>query len=144
MTLSDLGTYEVDDDPRRIDLEVVWQYLSTEAYWNRWRTRRDVERQVRDAWRVVGVYEKSDGSMVGFARAFSDGVSDAYLGDVFVLGQHRGRGLSKGLLAMMIDEGPGRSFRWMLVTSDAHGLYSQFGFEAPDQRVMVRQPEPRS
>lgn len=144
MVLSDSTRYEADDDPRRIDLEVVWRFLSTEAYWNRWRTRSDVEHQVHSAWRVVGVYEKSDGAMVGFARAFSDGVSDAYLGDMFVLPQHRGQGLSKKLLAKMIDDGPGRSFRWMLVTSDAHGLYSQFGFKAPDQRMMVRQPESRS
>ena len=144
MSLIDLTKYEVDDDPRRIDVDVVWQFLSTEAYWNRWRTRNDVERQVHTAWRVVGVYERCGGAMVGFARAISDGVSDAYLGDMFILPSHRGRGLSKRLLAVMIDEGPGRKFRWMLVTSDAHGLYSQFGFGAPDQRMMVRPPRPQN
>ena len=81
--------------------------------------------------------------MVGFARAVSDGVSDAHLGDMFVLAPHRGRGLAKRMLATMIDDGPGRGFRWMLVTSDAHDLYSKFGFEAPDRRVMVRPPSPR-
>jgi hypothetical protein len=44
----------------------------------------------------------------------------------------------------MIDEGPGRDFRWMLVTSDAHGLYAKFGFAAPDERVMVRPPRPHT
>jgi GNAT superfamily N-acetyltransferase len=144
VSLSAMTTYEVDDDPRRIDLGAVWQFLSTEAYWNRWRTREDVEHQMRSAWRVVGVYEQGAGAMVGFARAISDGVSDAYLGDMFILPSHRGQGLSKRLLAKMIDEGPGRNFRWMLVTSDAHGLYSQFGFATPDQRMMVRQPGVRS
>jgi GNAT superfamily N-acetyltransferase len=142
MSLSDSGDYEVDAAPSRIDLEVVWQFLSTAAYWNRWRSRVDVERQWREAWRVVGVYDQS-GAMVGGARAISDGVSDAYLGDMFVVAQHRGRGLSIRLLRTMIDEGPGRDFRWMLVTNDAHALYEKFGFAAPDGRVMVRPPSPR-
>lgn len=144
MSIIDSRDYEIDSDPTRIDLAIVWEFLSTEAYWNRWRTRNEVEQQVRSAWRVVGAYEKLGGSMVGFARAISDGVSDAYLGDMFIVPPHRGRGLSKRLLAEMIDKGPGHQFRWMLVTSDAHGLYSQFGFDAPDGRVMVRQPSPRN
>jgi GNAT superfamily N-acetyltransferase len=135
--------YDVDADPQRVDLEVVWRFLSTEAYWNRWRTREDVERQWRAAWRVVGVYDRADGAMVGGARAISDGVSDAYLGDMFIVAEHRGRGLSKRLLTTMIEEGPGRDFRWLLVTSDAHGLYARFGFGAPDERVMVRPPRHR-
>jgi len=141
---SDSDGYDVDASPSRIDLAVVWQFLSTEAYWNRWRSRDDVERQWRTAWRVVGVYDRSDGAMVAGARAISDGVSDAYLGDMFVVPRHRGRGLSIRLLRTMIDEGPGREFRWMLVTSDAHGLYEKFGFAAPDERVMVRAPRPRA
>ena len=67
--------------------------------------------------------------MVGFARAISDGGS-AYLADVYVLPAHRGRGLGKAIVAMMIEEGPGAGFRWMLHTSDAYGLYRQFGFAA--------------
>jgi GNAT superfamily N-acetyltransferase len=140
MSENDHSGYETDDDPLRVDVAVVWTFLSTQAYWNRWRTFDDVERQWRDAWRVVGVYDASNGAMVGGARAISDGVSDAYLGDMFLVPEHRGRGLSKQLLTTMIEEGPGRDFRWMLVTSDAHGLYAQFGFSAPDERVMVRPP----
>jgi GNAT superfamily N-acetyltransferase len=130
--------YEADDDPRRIDLEVVWGFLSTEAYWHRWRTRADVEKQVATAWRVVGVYEEGSGDQVGFARAVSDGVSDAYLADVFVLRAHRGRGLGELLVRTMIDEGPGANFRWVLFTADAHGLYRRFGFDRPDDRALVR------
>jgi GNAT superfamily N-acetyltransferase len=84
------------------------------------------------------VYRTGDGAMVGGARAISDGVSDAYLGDMFVLFEHRGAGLSKRVLSEMIDDGPGRDFRWLLATSDAHGLYTQFGFLQPDERIMVR------
>ena len=63
---------------------MVWEYLSTEAYWGRWRTRADIEAQLASAWRVVGAYRADTGEQVGFARAVSDGVGFAYLADVFV------------------------------------------------------------
>jgi GNAT superfamily N-acetyltransferase len=132
------STYEVDDDRARIDVEAAWAFLSTEAYWSRWRTRADVETQIAAAWRLVGAYKKGTGEMVGFARAVSDGVSDAYLADVYVAPAHRGNGLAQRILSLMIEEGPGRDFRWMLATRDAHGLYAKFDFAAPDDRVMVR------
>lgn len=62
----------------------------------------------------------------------------AYLADVFVLDAHRGHGLGKRILQLMIDDGPGHAFRWTLFTGDAHGLYEQFGFGAPDATAMVR------
>ncbi|WP_206784404.1 GNAT family N-acetyltransferase [Amycolatopsis sp. MtRt-6] len=120
------GDFELDDDRTRLDLDVVWKFLSTEAYWGRWRTREQVEAAIDGSWRVVGAYR--GGSMAGFARAFSDGVSSAYLADVFVVGSARGSGLGKEIVREMIDNGPGAQFRWMLHTADAHGLYRQFGF----------------
>jgi len=130
--------YELDDNPDRVDLDVVWQFLSTEAYWGRWRTREIVEQQVRSAWRVIGAYEQSSGEQVGFARALSDGCSTAYLADVFVLQAHRGNGLGVRLVRAMIDEGPGARFRWMLHTRDAEGMYARFGFAPPGGRYMER------
>ena len=131
----------VSADPARIDLDVVWEFLSTAAYWGRWRSRADVDAQVRDAWRVVGAYA-SDGTMVGFARAFSDGVSTAYLADVFVVPEWRGAGVARRLLDEMIDRGPGREFRWMLHTADAHGLYAEFGFQPPNRSYLERPASP--
>lgn len=133
------GRYEIDDNPARIDLAAVWQFLSAEAYWARWRSRADVRAQVEGAWRVVGCYDRHQ--MVGFARALSDGVALAYLADVYVLVEHRGTGLGVALIQEMIDNGPGRDFRWMLHTDDAHDLYRRFGFTQPDSTLMERPPK---
>lgn len=133
--------YELDDDPRRIQRDLVWEWLSAEAYWGRWRTRTDLEAQLDGAWRLVGAYDDT-GAQVGFARAASDGVAFAYLADVFVHDAHQAQGLGKKLLRLMIDDGPGRDFRWVLFTRDAHSLYEGFGFAAPDTTAMVRAAAP--
>ena len=132
------GAYELDDDPSRTDKDAVWQFLSTEAYWGKYRSRADFEAQMASAWRVVGVYESATGRQVGFARAISDGVAFAYLADLFILADARGAGLGKELVATMIDRGPGAGFRWTLHTSDAHELYRKYGFAEPDTRYMER------
>ncbi len=131
------GSYEIDDDPARLDLDAVWRFLSTAAYWGRWRTRKDVEHQIDGAWRVVGAYD-ADKRTVGFARALSDGVSLAYLADVYVLEDHRGSGLGGAIVGEMVENGPGRTFRWMLHTADAHGMYRKFHFGTPDSTFMER------
>jgi GNAT superfamily N-acetyltransferase len=130
--------YELDDDASRVDRDAVWDFLSTQAYWGRSRTREDFEAQFEASWRVVGAYELSTKRLVGFARAVSDGVALAYLADVFVLQDARGNELGKELVRTMIERGPGADFRWMLHTADAHGLYRQFGFAAPDGKYMER------
>jgi len=136
------GAYELDDDPGRIDRDAVWEFLSTQAYWGRYRTRADFEAQLASAWRVVGVYEAATGRQVGFARAISDGVDFGYLSDVFILPAARGAGLGQELVATMIDRGPGAGFRWSLHTRDAHDLYRKYGFAEPDNRYMERPRRP--
>jgi GNAT superfamily N-acetyltransferase len=138
ITRGEQGAYEIDDDPARVDRDAVWEFLSQDAYWGKWRERPHFERQLDTSWRVVGVYRVADGALVGFARAVSDGVSLAYLADVYVLPSERGHGLGKELVRMMVEEGDGRQFRWMLHTDDAHGLYAQFGFRAPDHTFLER------
>lgn len=135
-THSTTRSFELDDHHDRIDRDVVWRALSTNVYWARWRQRADVEAQFDSAWRLVGAYE--DGALVGFARAFSDGVALAYLADVYVDDAVRGVGLGVELVRFMIDEGPGARFRWMLHTRDAHGLYERFGFAPADDRYLER------
>jgi len=132
------GEFEFDDDPARVDRDRLWQFLSREAYWGRWRTRPVVEQQLDSAWRVVGVYQRASGIMVGFARAVSDGAGFAYLADVYIDQDFRGRGLGVALVDAMIEQGPGAAFRWTLHTSDAHGLYQRFGFTQPDRTYLER------
>jgi GNAT superfamily N-acetyltransferase len=136
------GRFELDDDPGRVDRDTLWAFLSTEAYWGRWRTRSVVEQQLESAWRVVGVYQGGSGTMIGFARAVSDGAGFAYLADVYIDKEFRGQGLGVELVATMIDRGPGASFRWTLHTSDAHGLYQRFGFTQPDRTYLERPGTP--
>lgn len=131
-----VGDYEIDDDPGRIDREVVWSYLSTDAYWGRWRTREDVEFQLDEAFLLLGVYHRVTGEMVGFARGTGDGLSFGYLADVFVLGSARGAGLGKALVAAVAGRDP--RLRWVLFTADAHELYRPFGFTEPDATCLVR------
>lgn len=134
--------YEIDDSPARIQRDVVWEWLSSEAYWGRWRERAVLDGQLDTAWRVVGAYRADTGEQVGFARAVSDGASFAYLADVFVSAEHQGAGVAHRILTRMIDEGPGSDFRWTLFTRDAHTLYEDFGFTTPDETAMVRRAAP--
>jgi ribosomal protein S18 acetylase RimI-like enzyme len=131
------GGYELDDDPARVDVDAVHAFL-TEAYWSEGRSRETVEHLVRGAQRVVGLYH--DGAQVGFCRALSDDASIAYLADVYVLSEHRGRGLGDELVREMVDNGPYAHLRWLLQTRDAHGLYRRIGFGDPGERLMERPP----
>jgi GNAT superfamily N-acetyltransferase len=130
------GGFALDDDPARIGLDAVHDYLANHAYWAKDRPRETVERLVREAERVVGLYR--DGRQVGFARAFTDGVAVAYLADVYVLEEYRGRGLGLELVREMVDNGPYAGVKWLLHTQDAHGLYRKFGFDEPSKRVLER------
>ena len=130
--------FELDDDRARLDRDALWSFLSTEAYWSRWRTRDQLEDQLASAWRVLGGYD-ADGALVAFCRAFSDGVGSAYLADVYVLPRCRGQGLGAAMVTAMLDFGP--SLRWMLHTADAHELYARFGFAPPDGSYLER-PRP--
>jgi predicted N-acetyltransferase YhbS len=132
------GGYELDDDRGRVDVDMVYRYLSEEAYWVRGRDRGTIERLVRESTRVIGVYLGDQ--QVGFARVISDGTSVAWLGDVFVLAEHRRKGLGEELVREAVQHPDHRDVQWFLSTRDAHALYAKFGFEAASDRTMVRSP----
>jgi len=127
--------YELDDDPARIDRDAVHAYL-TRSYWAEGRSRETQDALVDAAARVVGLYR--DGEQVGFSRAISDGHVQSYLADVYVLEEHRGRGLGVELVRFSVDEGPLATTKWYLHTRDAHELYRRFGFVEPSERALER------
>ena len=127
---------ELDDDPGRIDVAAVHDFLANHSYWAKGRPFEVVERLVREAQRVVGVYD--DDRQIGFARAFTDGVALVYLADVYVLPEYRGQGIGVQLVREMVENGPYAGLRWILHTRDAHGLYRKAGFGEPSDRVMER------
>ena len=132
--------YELDDDPARIDREAVHRYLSKESYWAKGRSRGTQDALVDNAARVVGLYR--DGEQVGFSRAISDRHVQSYLADVYVLEEHRGRGLGVELVRFSVEEGPLAGTKWYLHTRDAHDLYRKFGFAEPSERVLERVTRP--
>ena len=133
----DLGDgYELDDDPYRIDREAVHRYLSEDSYWARGRARDVQDALIDTAARVVGLYFED--RQVGFTRTLSDGHTQSYLADVYVLDEDRGRGLGVELVRFSVDEGPFASTKWLLHTADAHDLYRKFGFAEPGERTLER------
>jgi GNAT superfamily N-acetyltransferase len=132
----DLGSgYELDDDPARIDRAAIHAYL-TRSYWAEGRTREVQDELIDGAARVVGLYH--DGEQVGFSRTLSDRHAQSYLADVYVLEEHRGRGLGLELVRFTVDEGPLAGTKWLLHTRDAHDLYRRLGFAEPSERVLER------
>ena len=132
----DLGDgYELDDDPARIDRAAVHGYL-TLSYWAEGRSREIQDALIDGAARVVGLYRED--AQVGFSRTLSDGHVQSYLADVYVLEEHRGRGLGVELVRFSVDEGPLAGTKWYLHTRDAHDLYRKFGFAKPSDRALER------
>ena len=127
---------ELDDNPARIDVDAVQDYLANDSYWAKGRPREVVERLVREAQRVVGLYDGD--RQIGFARAFTDGVSLVYLADVYVLEEYRGRSLGVELIRETVDNGPYADLRWVLHTRDAQTLYQKFRFGEPSPRLLER------
>jgi GNAT superfamily N-acetyltransferase len=125
--------FTISTDPARLDVDGVHAYLSA-SYWARGIPRDVFERSVRNAL-CFGIYEGA--RQVGFARVVTDFATVAYVGDVFVLEPWRGRGLSRWLMEIITSHPELQGFRrWILLTRDAHGLYTKFGFTplgAPDR-----------
>jgi GNAT superfamily N-acetyltransferase len=127
---------ELDDDVDRVDVGAVHRFLAEESYWAPGRDRATVERLIREATRIVGAYDA--GRQVGFARCFSDRVTLAWLGDVYVEASHRGRGVGEAVVRFLIEGSDFPGIRWMLGTADAHTFYAKLGFGAPGERILER------
>jgi GNAT superfamily N-acetyltransferase len=133
-----LSEYEISTDPARLDVERVHRFLSTEAYWSPGVERAVVERSIEHSL-AFGVYAPG-GEQVGFARVVTDRATFAWLADVYIEAEHRGRSLGKRLVETILAHPELQGLRrWLLGTADAHGLYRQYGFVLVenDGRFMV-------
>ncbi len=116
---------EISKDKSKLQVEVIHDFLKT-TYWAKGRTLNEVKKTI-DSSLCFGVY--LDGRQIGFARIVTDFVVFVYIMDVFVLPEFQGKGYSKQLMESVINEPLLKTCKvWMLKTSDAHGLYKQFGF----------------
>lgn len=145
-----MNTYEVrhedmliSDDRAMLDRALIHRFLSERSYWALDVPREVVERSIEHSL-CFGVYRA--GKQVGFARAVTDFATFAWLADVFILEEERGKGLSKKLVAAIQAHPRLQSLRrFMLGTRDAQGLYAQFGFEPvkyPERFMEIAKPIP--
>lgn len=124
-------TYQISTDKSKLNLEVIHKFLSEEAYWSKNIPFEIVKKSIENSF-CFGVYYNNE--QIGFARLITDYATYAYLADVFILHKHRGKGLSKMLMSEIINHPELQYLRRIsLATSDAHGLYEQFGFKPPSK-----------
>jgi GNAT superfamily N-acetyltransferase len=117
----------VSTDKSKLNVPFVQNFLK-DIYWAAGRTMEEVQTTI-DASICFGIY--LNGEQIGFARVITDHVVFAYLMDVFIDEQHRGKGYSSLLIETMMKEEQLQQVKiWRLATSDAHFLYKKFGFEA--------------
>ena len=145
--------FVISTSRERLNLDIVYGFL-TDCYWAQGIPREVVARSIEHSL-CFGVYDESPRlakdarhgapAQVGFARVVSDFATVAYLGDVFVLESHRGRGLSEWLMECIVQHPALQNLRrWILLTRDAHGLYSKFGFtplKAPERYMELHRPD---
>src|SRR4051812_137804 len=136
------GEYEIDTDKRRLDIAGIHKFLSTESYWAKNRTLEQTLTAIENSL-CYGIYKGR--SQVGFARVVTDRATFAYIGDVYVVQEHRGQGLSKWLMQTMVEQPDMQGLRrWLLATRDAHGLYENYGFSGlvhPDRWMERTAPD---
>jgi len=121
------GEYEISTDAHRLNIAAIHNFLAEESYWSPGIPRSTVERAIQNSL-CFGVYFRTE--QVGFARVVTDRATFALLADVFILSKHRGKGLSKRLMRCVVEHEDLQGLRrLLLLTSDAHGLYRQFGFK---------------
>jgi GNAT superfamily N-acetyltransferase len=131
--------YEIDTDPRRLDVPLIHGWLSTDAYWALGRSAEVMARAIRDSL-CFGQYDR-DGTQAGFARVVTDNSTFAWLCDVYVAREARGLGLGTWLASTvrehLLDAGLPRI---LLATADAHGVYAKAGFvpvASPDRWMEI-------
>ena len=118
--------YTISTDRERLNVSLIHDFLSKNSYWAKGRSLEKVQRSIEHSLNF-GVYK--DGEQIGFARVVTDYATFAWVADVFIVDEYRGRGLSKWLIEVIVSHQQLQGFRrWVLATKDAHELYRRFGF----------------
>jgi GNAT superfamily N-acetyltransferase len=135
--MKDAKEITISTDKNKLNIKLIHEFL-TKSYWADGRTFEHVRISIENSlcW---GVY--LNGEQIGFARVLTDCAVVAYLMDVFITENHRGKGYSKMLLNEILAHSELKSIgKWVLATKDAHDLYKQFGFKAIEnpERLMSR------
>lgn len=137
----DVAGYKISTDPSLLDVKMIHNFL-TNSYWAKNIPESYVKKSIENSL-CFGVYKEE--WQVGFARVISDLATFAYLADVFILEEHRGKGLSTALMDFILKHPDLQNLRrWMLVTRDAHGLYRNYGFrnvQAPETYMEILNPD---
>ncbi|MGA0555795.1 GNAT family N-acetyltransferase [Larkinella sp. VNQ87] len=127
MTDIQQGKFMISTDPSRLQFDVIYDFLANRSYWATGISRETLKKQMEHSTLHFGLYEGEN--QIGYAQVLTNYTSFAYLGNVFVLEEYRGQGLSKWLMATILSHPDLQVIRrWLLATRDAHGLYRQFGF----------------
>ena len=134
----------LNTDKQYLDTDVIHHFLSVDSYWAKGITKENVEKSIDKSSICFGMYEgdpaKGEAKQIGFVRAITDFVRFAWIMDVFVLPEYRGRGLSKWMMETMVKQSELKDVRkMMLCTYDAHGLYEQYGFQKLDDPEIFMQ-----
>ena len=118
--------YSITTDPSSFDYERIHDFLSRQSYWARGIPMDVMKKSIKNSLSFSIFYEEEQ---VGFARVVTDYATFAWLGDVFIDEGHRGKGLGKWLMETIHKHPDVQSLRrWILATSDAHGLYQKWGY----------------
>ena len=133
--------YSISTDKSKIDVEAIHDYLCHQSYWAKGRSLERVEKSIENSI-CFGLYD-SNGNMLGFARVVTDHVVFAYLMDLFVFDEHRGKRLGTKLVKHIVEQPDLQVRLWFLATADAQGLYEKFGFSSLDdpERYMFKRDE---
>jgi N-acetylglutamate synthase-like GNAT family acetyltransferase len=137
MSSWEMDGFTLSTDKQYLDTNVIHQFLSVDSYWAKGITMEKVKKSIEKSSICFGMYEgdpaKGEAKQIGFVRAVTDFVRFAWIMDVFVLPEYRGRGLSKWMMETMVEQSELKDVRkMMLCTYDAHGLYEQYGFQTLD------------
>lgn len=127
------GDYAISTRREKLNIKTIHNFISIESYWGIGRPIEVVRKSIENSF-PFGIYYGEE--MIGFARVVTDYATFAWIADVFILEEHRGKGLSKWLMEVILNHPELQGFRrWVLATKDAQGLYAKYGF------IPLKRPE---